>query len=198
MRSLRREHNSIVGNDEQVELGPFSLSFEALVRSLRRNFNGVSPADFEVVMKTFLEKCNVAVPPVLEAQLTSSEIRVLNEQRYLAPRPLDTLRVALRDSDVQTSEDMNNSPFRHVMVISETLDIVLEQLRRHNPQQPPVIVYVSSFSGNYYTPLSGDEPLRCGREACDAVCPELEIILYGVLNLQVIPQTSVAVSWRPS
>jgi hypothetical protein len=83
----------------------------------------------------------------VQEKMTTSSIQVRDEHQYLAPRPLDTLRAALKD--VQKPEDMNNSPFRHVMVISETLDILHEQLKRNNPQRPPILVYVSSFSGGF-------------------------------------------------
>jgi hypothetical protein len=134
---------------------PFVVPFDTLVKSLRRNFNCVSPTDFAMVVRTFLAMCNVEVPPLRlpedqRRRLTTQELQVLDEHRYLAPRPLDTLREAL--SDVQSSGDMNNSPFRHVMVISQTLaglDILLEQLKRNNPQRPPTMVYVSSFSGEW-------------------------------------------------
>jgi hypothetical protein len=80
------------------------------------------------------------------ASCNMQEREALNQHRFLAPRPLDTLRLALCDE--QSSVDMNNSPFRHVMVISETLtglDILMEELRRTGAD--PVMLYVSSFQG---------------------------------------------------
>jgi hypothetical protein len=187
---------------------PFAVPFETFVKCLRRNFNGVEVSKFRRVMTAFINSCHVTVPPLLipadqRVRMTQKEIEFLEERRYLAPRPLDTLREAL--GDVQSSAEMNNrcllmnpaslstscvhciglplqvsscrpgsprpslaigpllhpappicaldrnSPFRHVMVISDTLaglDILLEELRRTAQGRTPEMVYVSSFQGD--------------------------------------------------
>ena len=73
-----------------------------------------------------------------------------------APRPLETLRDALRDR--QSAADMNNAPFRHVLVIDESghgLGVLLNLLRDHHQEvvssgghaSAVELVYVSDFAG---------------------------------------------------
>jgi hypothetical protein len=143
---------ALVRDDCMVPPQPFSVSFDTMVRCIRRNFNGVDAVKFGRVMKTFLDKCNVKppqseMPEGRQRRLRKDMLDRIEDARYLAPRPLDTLREAL--VDVQSLAEMNNSPFRHVMVISDTLaglDVVLEELWVKCPGRAPDMVYVSSFA----------------------------------------------------
>ena len=95
----------------------FAVQFDTLIKSLRRNFNGIPADQFQNVVETFLTNCEIQVPPLASEEqlrkMTTDDQHALYKRMVVAARPLDSLREAL--ADVQGEDDMNHSPFRHVL-----------------------------------------------------------------------------------
>ncbi len=122
LRSLRRASAQLRTCGTSLREA-FVLSFATLIQSLRRNFNGISVSQFGNLVTRFLECCSIEVPelctPAQAALMTAADMTALRQREVSAPRPLDVLRIALLDVH-QNADEMNNAPFRHLLVVDET------------------------------------------------------------------------------
>lgn len=83
------------------------MSPQLLLKALRRNYNGIAPANFKKLAKCFLEECG------MREAIRNGEL-----DRACDGTVLTSIEEALRDSD--EGGDPNNSHFRHVLLLDRT------------------------------------------------------------------------------
>ncbi|RYE84998.1 MAG: ATP-binding protein, partial [Methanosarcinales archaeon] len=116
-RSLRLRASGDAPDAEAARIAlaqnSFEISGDLLLSALRRNFNAISPERFNALASLFLTNCGID-PSTCGDRYARPQGGLL-----CPPEVLTSLREALSDT-LEEGEDMNQCPYRHVMLIDKT------------------------------------------------------------------------------
>jgi len=117
-RSLVAKQPGVLNQDRHVDFDSTTL-----LEGLRRNFQTVNPANFSIVAKEFLEKCDLYDPSwVLEQDEHGNTYPALPKDKLVvSPQVLTSLKASIEDKHPEGDDaDPTTAPYRHTLLIDRS------------------------------------------------------------------------------
>jgi hypothetical protein len=117
-RSLVAKQPGVLNQDRHVDFDSTTL-----LEGLRRNFQTVNPANFSIVAKEFLEKCDLYDPSwVLEQDEHGNTYpAVPKDKLVVSPQVLTSLKASIEDKHPEGDDaDPTTAPYRHTLLIDRS------------------------------------------------------------------------------